>query len=111
MKFLLAVLLMGFSVFAQDPTIPPAKWSISAGNLPKGLTLTEAGLITGKPLESGTFTFTVKVVYQTQTKEKQITLVVNAATGAILDITSPDILPAAALGGEYAYQLTFRFSI
>jgi len=36
-------------------------WSILSGNLPEGLTLTAAGLISGKPEERGLFSITVKV--------------------------------------------------
>jgi hypothetical protein len=44
---------------------PPYKWSISSGHLPKGLHLKKStGIIKGKPNkhDSGTYTFTVKVV-------------------------------------------------
>jgi hypothetical protein len=38
----------------------PYKWSISAGSLPAGLTLSSAGVISGKPTAAATSTFTVK---------------------------------------------------
>jgi FtsP/CotA-like multicopper oxidase with cupredoxin domain len=39
----------------------PYTWSLSAGALPGGLTLSTAGLISGTPTNSGTFNFTVRV--------------------------------------------------
>jgi hypothetical protein len=39
----------------------PYTFSVISGSLPPGLTLTEAGDITGTPTETGTFTFTVQV--------------------------------------------------
>ncbi|MBQ6735736.1 MAG: Ig-like domain-containing protein [Lachnospiraceae bacterium] len=36
-------------------------WSISSGNLPKGLDITSRGKISGKPTEEGTFKFTIQV--------------------------------------------------
>jgi hypothetical protein len=44
---------------------PPYKWSVSSGKLPKGLHLDKStGVISGRPkkADSGTYTFTVKVV-------------------------------------------------
>jgi len=40
---------------------PPYAWSISAGTLPSALTLSAAGVISGTPLVSGPFDFTVMV--------------------------------------------------
>lgn len=40
---------------------PPYVWSISAGALPTGLTLSAAGVLSGTPLVSGPFNFTVMV--------------------------------------------------
>ena len=42
----------GFALFA---------WSMSSGALPPGLTLSAAGLISGSPTTSGTYTFTLQV--------------------------------------------------
>jgi hypothetical protein len=35
-------------------------WSLECGNLPQGLTLSQDGVISGTPTESGKFLFTVK---------------------------------------------------
>jgi hypothetical protein len=48
-------------VFA-DGGIPPYRWSLVAGQLPPGLSLTTSpGRITGTPTTAGTFTFTLRV--------------------------------------------------
>jgi hypothetical protein len=40
---------------------PPYTWSRSGGNLPNGLTLSSAGVLSGKPTKSGTSTFNISV--------------------------------------------------
>ena len=48
-------------VFA-DGGVPPYRWSLIAGQLPPGLSLTTSpGRITGTPTTAGTFTFTLRV--------------------------------------------------
>ena len=48
-------------VFA-DGGVPPYRWSLVAGQLPPGLSLTESpGRITGTPTVAGTFVFTLRV--------------------------------------------------
>jgi large repetitive protein len=42
--------------------VSPYIWSISAGALPVGLTLSSSGLISGTPTASGSFSFTIQVV-------------------------------------------------
>ena len=40
----------------------PFIWSVSVGSLPAGLTLSASGLLSGTPIVSGAFNFTVQVV-------------------------------------------------
>ena len=40
---------------------PPYNWSVSSGSLPQGFTLTTTGMITGTPIQVGSFPFTLKV--------------------------------------------------
>jgi large repetitive protein len=42
--------------------VAPYTWSVIAGNLPAGITLSPAGLLAGTPTQSGSFSFTVQVV-------------------------------------------------
>jgi hypothetical protein len=41
---------------------PPYAWSVSAGALPVGLSLSSAGVISGTPAAAGTSSFTVQVM-------------------------------------------------
>ncbi|MEY4607243.1 MAG: hypothetical protein RLY45_2003 [Actinomycetota bacterium] len=58
-------------------------WSLSAGTLPTGLTLSSAGVLSGTPTTSGTSTFSVTAVDTapgaTGSSSKQLTLTVNAS--------------------------------
>jgi hypothetical protein len=59
----------------------PLTWSVSSGNLPAGITLSPAGLLSGTPTTAGTFGFTVKVTSQSPNQESTRTyqIIVNAA--------------------------------
>jgi len=46
-------------VFETTPEGPPAKFHLAGGQLPPGLTLSEAGELSGSPTEGGTYTFVV----------------------------------------------------
>lgn len=41
---------------------PPLRWSLASGTLPLGFSLTEAGQLSGTPLEPGSHAFTVRVL-------------------------------------------------
>ncbi len=59
---------------------PPYRWSLVAGTLPAGLSLSSGGVISGTPTMAGTATFTAKVRDNTNpvlTKKKVLSLVVN----------------------------------
>lgn len=60
---------------------PPYSWSISAGALPTGITLSAAGVLSGTPLVSGAFNFTVTVtdaVTATATQPLALTVTISA---------------------------------
>jgi hypothetical protein len=75
-------------------------WVISSGSLPPGIEIDPFfGLISGLPLTSGNFTFTVQItdaVGRSQSKEFTI---------CIMEIISPALLPAATQGDLYAQPL------
>ncbi len=82
-------------------------WSISAGNLPPGLTLSAVGAppgsITGTPTQAGAFLFTAKVLdnsgpVPTQAT-RQYTLYISLGTPLSLSPLTP---PPAAVGASYA---------
>src|SRR6266550_4503859 len=85
-------------------------WSVSAGALPPGLALSNAGALTGTPTAVGSFTFTVKVVAPKSGGTKQYTLVVSHPVLAIapqqLFAATPGIFysqPISASGGAAPY--------
>jgi len=62
---------------------PPYSWSISAGALPSGVALSAAGVISGAPLVSGSFNFTVMatdsaVPANTATQPLALTVTISA---------------------------------
>ena len=72
-------------------------WSLNAGSLPTGLSLTSGGAITGTPTAAGTSSFTVKATDTvTASATKALSIVVNAA----VSITTSS-LPADTVGIAY----------
>jgi hypothetical protein len=69
-------------------------WSVTAGQLPAGLTLGSNGVLSGTPTAAGTSTFTVTVSDGTRSNSKQFTLAVRDP----LAITAPLELPWAEVG-------------
>ncbi len=57
---------------------PPLNWSVVAGALPAGMTLSSGGVISGTPTTAGTFNFTVRVTDANGVSDDQaLTLVVE----------------------------------
>ncbi len=76
----------------------PFTWSVSAGTLPPGLTLSASGLLSGTPTTVGSSTFTVRVVdANNQSATQSVTLVISgkpavpAAPTATPGITSATV--------------------
>ena len=82
----------------------PMTWSIAAGELPAGLTLSPDGIIFGTPSAKGAFPFTVKVANDLDdidTADYTITVV-----GPPVITVSSDTLPAAEPGKPYRFHFT-----
>ena len=80
---------------------PPVKWSVAAGALPAGLTLSEAGALSGTPAVAGTTNFTAQASDSlTAVAIKQLS--VSIVAGVSITTTS---LPSGAVGLNYAPQL------
>jgi hypothetical protein len=83
-------------------------WSVSAG-LPAGLTLNQAGLLSGTPSAAGPFTFTVTV---NGTVSKQFTLFVSVPAAPALSITDVPATPGqqpsfnVQLGSAYTLDIS-----
>jgi phosphodiesterase/alkaline phosphatase D-like protein len=70
----------------------PRVWSISAGTLPAGMSLSSNGVLSGTPTAAGTYTFTVKVTDAAPTEVTQvITLVISEPSGG--GTTPPPVVP------------------
>lgn len=82
----------------------PYTWTVTAGTLPPGLSLSSAGVLSGTPTAAGTSTFTITATDSgtpAQTATLAATLVINAATLAITTTS----LPAGNVGTAYSAQL------
>jgi hypothetical protein len=82
---------------------PPYSWSVSAGQLPPGLTLNSgSGAVSGTPTQAGSYSFTLRVAE---------TGASTAATPCTIAITPPLAITTASLangsaGGLYLQQLS-----
>jgi hypothetical protein len=84
--------------------VAPLLWSLPAGALPGGVSLSFDGILAGTPVAPGTYTFTAQVADAAGTvATQQFTLIVVSATA--LSITSPALLPPAAMGSAYTTTL------
>jgi hypothetical protein len=80
----------------------PYTWSVNAGSLPPGITLTSAGVLAGTPTTAGSYPFTVNVIDQNNgIATTSITLVVTA--GLTLTFPAP---PSGTVGTAYTDTLT-----
>lgn len=66
----------------------PITWTLSGGTLPKGLSLSTSGVISGIPTKAGTFTFTVKAENSAGSSTKSLSIAI-ASSGS--DSTAPTI--------------------
>jgi hypothetical protein len=86
---------------AAGGTLPYA-WSVNAGSLPPGVTLSSAGVLAGTPTTAGSFTFSVNVIDKNNgIATTSITLVV--AAGLTLSFPAP---PSGVVGTAYVDTLT-----
>ncbi|GHU80507.1 hypothetical protein FACS1894191_5940 [Clostridia bacterium] len=66
-------------------------WSVTAGSLPSGLTLSSGGVISGTPTAAGAAAFTVQATNSTGNNTKQLSLVINPAPPPIVGIATPTV--------------------
>lgn len=90
---------------------PPYTWSVAPGGivasqLPAGLALSAAGLISGTPATAGTTSLNLRVADTTGREAFQFyTMVVATGTAQPLTITTASPLPSAAAGLAYSQRL------
>lgn len=91
--------------FGAAGGVPPYHWSIASGALPSGVSLTDAGLLSGTPSRIGQFDFTVQLSDSSspkpQTDMKSLKLAVVALA---LQITSAG-LPSSQVGAPFQAPL------
>lgn len=78
---------------------PPYAWAIVGGSAPGGLTLSGAGVLSGTPTSSGSFSFQARVTDSAAANATQ-TFTLNIGTG--LTITTGTTLPNAVIGQAYS---------
>ena len=84
--------------------MPAPTVSLTAGALPKGVTLTPDGQLTGTPTKAGTYRFTVTATNGTMPDDQlTVVLVVDAPTAPTISGSPPSTM---ALDAEYSYQFT-----
>ncbi len=85
----------------------PYTYSITAGALPTGLSLSGGGVISGTPTAAGTSTFTVTATDAAGcTGLQAYTLVINAATCPTITLLPAPPLPQGTVGIAYSQILT-----
>lgn len=101
------------AMFEAQGGAPPYNWSVAMGDLPEGVNLTTNGTLTGTPLESGTYTLSIRC---TDTRGRGDMREVTLRVIAPLVITTTQLNQAihnrpysfhvAASGGEEPYVWT-----
>ncbi len=76
-------------------------WSLVAGSLPPGLSLSSAGQISGTPTTAGSFSSTARVASGSQTADVSVAITVVAAL-----VASAGNPPAGIVGQPYSHTLT-----
>lgn len=63
-------------------------WSVVAGSLPTGLTLTSAGQLQGTPSQAGTYSFDIRAAYNGATATRSYTLTLAEAPVALVQLST-----------------------
>jgi hypothetical protein len=81
----------------------PYAWTVTAGALPQGLTLTSSGVISGTPNLDGQFSFTVQVTDSNRVTAKAALALTIAAA---VTISTPAALLGGSVNSSYSVSLT-----
>lgn len=77
--------------------VPPYTWTLTGGTLPFGLSLAANGTISGTPVATGTFAFTVKVVDSSTPQQ--------SATANLSITINQGVTDNSRLNGNYAFSV------
>ena len=80
--------------------IKPITWSLESGDFPEGLEISETGIISGIPLEDGTYIFTVKATNEAGDDTKELTIIIAPAP-IIAPVITTQSLPNGVVENEY----------
>jgi hypothetical protein len=83
---------------------PPYHWDIATGKVPDGLSLSDAGVISGTPTKPGEVSFQARVTDQSG-QATSVSLSIDINPPPQLTVLSPSALPVAAVGVPYQYEL------
>ncbi len=99
--------MMAYSQTLMATGDTPITWSIDNGSLPDGLMLLSDGVISGIPLMTGTFNFTVKATNITGSDTKALSIAISAAppSGTAPTITT-STLDGGTVGTAYSDTLS-----
>jgi hypothetical protein len=87
--------------------VPPRTWSMGTGSLPPGLSLSTSGVISGKPTQVGTFTFTVQLADSAPTTVTSQPMQITVVPGPLVIETTGD-LTAGTVSAPYSFRLQAR---
>lgn len=85
---------------------PLITWTVSAGTLPAGLSLSPAGVLSGIPTAAGTATFTVRAANQSTTPDTEVVTLTVLPALAPPVITTSGVIANATAGVGYAYTFS-----
>jgi hypothetical protein len=85
----------------------PKVWSVTAGQLPPGLTLSSDGHITGTPTTAGTYSFTVTVSDGNSSSSQKLTLTVIPG----IAVNASPIVPTAEVRTPYTASVAAIFGL
>lgn len=87
--------------------VPAPTFTVSSGTLPDGVTLSTAGVLSGRPTTTGTFAFTVTAANGVTPNATTGTLTVTVDPAPIAPVLIASTPPAAAMvGAPYSYSFT-----
>lgn len=93
-----------------DPSYNPGevRWSVAAGSLPAGLSLSPNGRLTGTPTAPGASSFQVLAAYKTKAGEQGYQVLVADVS---VSLAADSVMPAGVQGAQYSYDLKSRLTV
>lgn len=90
----------GLEVRFETPQAGQAKYALSSGTLPAGVTLSADGTLRGTPTTAGDYAFGVTATYKTYTASRSYTLPILASLPNDLTFSASSVIPVYAFVGQ-----------